>query len=49
MKSKIEPLKHATMFHLFLHFITADSIIFAGILETPQLLYSRQCLVTGDL
>lgn len=34
---------------LFLHFVTANCIIFAGILETPRLLYSQDCLKTGDL
>lgn len=49
MKSRIKSLKHAAMFCLFLHFIIANLIIFAGILETPQLLYSQHCLITGDL
>lgn len=38
--------RHATVLCLFLHFITGNLIIFAGILETPQLLCSQHCLIT---
>lgn len=45
VKSRTESFYYVTMLCLFLHFITGNLIIYAGILETPQLLCSQHCLI----